>query len=134
MSNTFKKKEEDKAKESPVAAKRIRAARKYIHMLNVFGHIEKGMAWRFMPFAFFLFGICILYIGNSYMAEKTIRDIDKTSKDIKELRSEYITIKSDLMFKSRQSQVAKEVLPLGIKHLTVPPKKIVLKNSAPTEK
>jgi len=46
------------------------------------------------------------------------------------LRSEYISVKSDLMFKSRQSQVAKEVLPLGIKQLDVPPKKIVLKTTA----
>ncbi|HNB34323.1 MAG TPA: FtsL-like putative cell division protein [Bacteroidia bacterium] len=45
------------------------------------------------------------------------------------MRSEYISVKSELMFKSRQSQVAKEVLPMGIKQLTVPPKKIVLKTA-----
>ena len=132
MSNTYKKKEEEKAAARHDAGKGIRAARKFMSTINVFGYVDIKMFVRIMPFIFFLTGIGLVYIANSYVAEKTIRDIDKASKDIKELRSEYITVKSDLMFKSRQSEVAKEVLPLGIKHLTVPPKKIVLKNT--TEK
>jgi DNA-binding transcriptional regulator GbsR (MarR family) len=85
-----------------------------------------------MPFIFFLTVLGIFYIANSYVSEKAIREIDKTSKDIKDLRSEYITVKSELMFKSRQSEVSKSVLPLGIKHLIVPPKKIIVKkNNSP---
>ena len=107
----------------------MEAARKYLGMVNIIGKVDKQMMFRIMPFIFFLMGLSLVYIANSYVAERTIRDIDKTSKDIKELRSEYISVKSELMFKSRQSQVAKEVLPLGVKHLTVPPKKIVLKSN-----
>lgn len=129
--NTLKEKEEEKKKASAPKGegKSIIAARKYLGMVNIIGKIDKGLMFKIMPFIFFLMGLSLVYIANSYVAERTIRDIDKTSKDIKELRSEYISIKSDLMFKSRQSQVAKEVLPLGIKHLTVPPKKIVLKKA-----
>ena len=129
--NTLKEKEEEKKKAaaSKGEGKSIIAARKYLGMVNIIGKIDKSLMFKIMPFIFFLMGLSLVYIANSYVAERTIRDIDKTSKDIKELRSEYISIKSDLMFKSRQSQVAKEVLPLGIKHLTVPPKKIVLKTA-----
>ncbi|MBS1764131.1 MAG: hypothetical protein JSS90_04085 [Bacteroidetes bacterium] len=131
--NTYKKQEkETKSKGVSEGAKRVSAARKYLSMLNVIGLIDKKIMIKMLPFAFFLMGLSLVYIANSYVAEKNIREIDKTAKEIKELRSEYISVKSDLMFKSRQSQVAKEVEAQGIKQLTVPPKKIVLKNS--TEK
>ncbi len=107
---------------------KIKAARKYLSMLNVIARIDKAMLIKMLPFSFFLMLLALIYIANGYVAEKTIREIDKTSRDIKELRSEYISVKSELMFKSRQSQVAKEVMPLGIKQLSTPPKKIVLKN------
>ena len=126
--NTIRNTEEKKEKEKPNGSK-IKTARKFLSMLNVIGLIDKNMLLRMLPFAFFLMGLALVYIANSYVAEKTIREIDRTSRDIKELRSEYISVKSELMFKSRQSQVAKEVLPMGIKQLTVPPKKIVLKTS-----
>ncbi len=131
--NTFKEQDKkSKEKKSSESTGRISAARKYIGMLNFIGLIDKKLMLKMLPFAFFLMGLSLVYIANSYVAEKNIREIDKTAKEIKELRSEYISVKSDLMFKSRQSQVAKEVLPLGIKQLEVPPKKIVLKSS--TEK
>ena len=43
---------------------------------------------------------------------------------LKELRSEYISTKSDLMFASKQSQVAKATEALGLKESIVPPFKI----------
>lgn len=126
--NTIRNTEEKKEKENRGGSK-IKTARKFLSMINVIGLIDKNMLLRMLPFAFFLMGLALVYIANSYVAEKTIREIDRTSRDIKELRSEYISVKSELMFKSRQSQVAKEVLPMGIKQLTVPPKKIVLETS-----
>ena len=42
-------------------------------------------------------------------------------KELNELRSEYITVKSSLMKKSNQSEVAKELETEGIKELRTPP-------------
>jgi hypothetical protein len=53
-------------------------------------------------------------------------NLDRTNKSLKELRSEYITTKSDLMIISKQSEVAEATLKMGLKELTSPPKKIVL--------
>jgi hypothetical protein len=129
--NTLKREETPKRKEEKYNGNNnIRQARKYLSMLNFIGKIDKKMLIKILPFIFFMMGLGLVYIANSYLAEKTIREIDKTAKEIKELRSEYISVKSELMFKSRQSQVAKEVLPLGVKQLTVPPKKILLKNTS----
>ena len=79
-----------------------------------------------LPYIFFLSFLAILYIANGYQAEKLIRKIYKTNNELKEMRSEYITTKSDLMYISKQSQVAKSTSDLGLKELTSPPKKIVL--------
>lgn len=101
---------------------------KILKALNVFGLIEKDMLVKVLPFVFFLTGIVLVYIANGYYSERTVREIDKTNKEIKELSSEYISIKSDLMLKSMQSQVAANVLPAGIKESRVAPKKIIVSN------
>ncbi len=80
----------------------------------------------FLPFVFFLTFMGILYIANGYYAEKVVRDLHKTGNDVKELRSEYITIKSDLNYKSKQSQVAQATESIQIYETTIPPTKIIV--------
>ena len=79
-----------------------------------------------IPFILFLSLMAMGYIAKRYYAERTVREINKVAGEIKELRSEYITTKSDLMFISKQSEVAKAVAELGLKESVVPPKKIVI--------
>tara|TARA_R110002049_G_scaffold200299_1_gene370960 strand:- start:1104 stop:1505 length:402 start_codon:yes stop_codon:yes gene_type:complete len=81
-----------------------------------------------LPFIFFLTFLGICYIANGYNAEKTIRELYKTGNEIKELRSEYITTKSELMYLSKQSQVAKATERIGLQELTEPPKKIIVED------
>lgn len=79
-----------------------------------------------LPFIFFLTFLGICYIANGYQAEKLIRQLYNTNNELKELRSEYITTKSELMYISKQSQVAKATEEMGLKELTSPPKKIIV--------
>lgn len=81
------------------------------------------------PFVLFLTVVALFYIANSYYAERKIRQINKINNELKELRSEYITSKSRLMFVSKQSEVAKmaEGMGLSIKESTTPPGKIMVK-------
>ncbi|WP_291922762.1 FtsL-like putative cell division protein [Chitinophaga sp.] len=83
-----------------------------------------------MPFIGFLAVLALIYIANSHLAEKKIRRINKLGKEIKELKWEYINVKSELMFRSKMSEVSKSVEPLGLKQLSSPPQKIVLKKEA----
>ena len=68
-----------------------------------------------LNFFLFLTVLAVLYIANGHMADKTIRNINKTQNDIKELQYEYKTIKSEVMFKSEEVQVLKAAEPLGLK-------------------
>ncbi len=79
-----------------------------------------------LPFLLFLAFVAIIYIGNSYYAEKNIRKIERLQKQLKEMRYEYVTNKSHVMQSSRQSQVANSLKNKGIKESTVPPNKIVV--------
>lgn len=77
-----------------------------------------------LPFILFLAFIAILYIANGYYADDKIREVNKISNQLKELRSEYISTKSELMFASKQSEVARSAEKLGLKEPLVPPTKI----------
>lgn len=79
--------------------------------------------WMVKNFPFFLFLslLAVIYIYNGHYADKTIRNINTVSKELDELNYEYKTLKSEVMFRSKQSELSKEVEPLGLKELTVPP-------------
>ncbi|GJM60529.1 MULTISPECIES: FtsL-like putative cell division protein [Persicobacter] len=69
----------------------------------------------------------IVYIFNSHYAEKTSRKIDKLQKEVRDLRSQYTTLKYSYMYSSKQSEVAKKVQQLGLEESEVPPFKIIVK-------
>lgn len=117
--------EEQKKKEQP-EVKKSTAGKQMAQVADFDFFITRENMQKAFPFFMFLAVIAIFYIANTHYAEKTIRQSDKLTKEIKELRSEYITIKSDLMFRSKQSEVAQRLLQKEIKPLTTPPKKIVV--------
>jgi hypothetical protein len=80
-----------------------------------------------IPYILFLTFIAILYIANGYYAEKTVKQLYRTTNEIKELRSEYISNKSDLELIKQQSHVAYTIKVLELKESLSPPNKIVIK-------
>ncbi|RAI98463.1 hypothetical protein LX64_04825 [Chitinophaga skermanii] len=81
-----------------------------------------------IPFILFLAALALVYIANSHLAEKKIRRINKLGKEIKELKYQYLNVKSELMFQSKMSEVSKTVEGTGLKELNAPPQKIVVKD------
>lgn len=74
-----------------------------------------------IPFFLFLAGLAVLYIYNGHHADKLIRKIGTSEKNIKELEYEYKTVKSDVIFRSKASELVKAVEPLGLKEQKLPP-------------
>ena len=118
--NQFKEKEKETKKIKPG-----KVTKSFIDVINGNFLATEGVV-NSLPYIFFLTLIGLCYIGNGYYAEDTVRDINNMNNQLKELRSEYLTTKSELMFKSKQSEVASALEPMGIKESVVPPKKIVL--------
>jgi hypothetical protein len=82
---------------------------------------------RNIPFFLFLSLLTVLYIYNGHYAEKTIKNINRTARELKEFQYEYKTVKSELMFINKQSEVIRAVEPLGLREILQPP--VVLKDS-----
>jgi len=118
--NTFKA--EDKPKRKKESGKVSKS------LAGVFSgdFLSKDNVVALLPFVFFLTFLGIMYIANGYYAQGIIRDLQKTGNEVKELRSEYITIKSDLNYKSKQSQVAQATESIEVYESTTPPTKIVV--------
>ena len=74
-----------------------------------------------VPFFLFLTLLAVVYIYNGHYADKTIRSINRVAKEVKELQWEYKTVKSEVMFRSKQSELARAVEPLGLKELVQSP-------------
>lgn len=74
-----------------------------------------------IPFFLFLAFLAVLYIYNGHLADKLTRKSSITEKHIKELQYEYKTVKSEVIFRSKASELVKVVQPLGLKELDKPP-------------
>lgn len=70
-----------------------------------------------IPFIFFLSFIAILYIYNGHLADKLNIRIGKLEKNITSLENEHKSIKSEVIFYSKMSEMIKAVEPLGLKEL-----------------
>lgn len=74
-----------------------------------------------IPFYLFAAVLAIIYIANGHYADNTVRQINSTAKHVQDMEYEYKTIKQDVIFRSKESELAKAVEPLGLKELRVPP-------------
>ena len=74
--------------------------------------------------------IGVLEIFNTHLAVRLNRSINKKQDIIKELRWEYMNVKTEMNQKSKQSELQKIVEPYGLKTLQEAPKKIEIKKDA----
>jgi hypothetical protein len=77
-----------------------------------------------MSFILFASFLMICYISYGYFTERTVRDLQRVDQELKELRSEYITIRSELEKTEQQSKVAQNISALGLKETLEPPRKL----------
>ena len=79
-----------------------------------------------LPYILFLAFLAVFYIANRYRYEKLVRNEKNLQIEVRNLRAESITTAAQLMFISKQSEVAKlcEIRGLELKESVVPPKKV----------
>ena len=129
MTNQFKNEtteDEVEREVQPEIMTKAELPRNFFTLMFTEGVISKQAATDMLPFIIFLAFLGMIYIGNRHFAENNIRDIDKLSKQVKELSWDFKTLKADLMLKSTQTEVAGMVDTLGLKEPVEPPKKILI--------
>ncbi len=84
--------------------------------------------WMVRNIYFFLFlaALAMVYIANGHMSDNRIRRINDTGKRLKDLQYEYKALKSEMMFKSRESEMAKAAKPLGLTMDSIAPYRVKL--------
>ncbi len=87
---------------------------------------ENGLPVAVLPKAMFVTFLLVLYIGNNHYAERMIRNINELEVEVEDLRADFTTLKSDYMFSSKQSEVAKRMASKGLVESVEPPKKIII--------
>ncbi len=113
--------------EEPKVKEKAPAAPNFLTNLFSKGTISKEAATEALPFIIFLAFLGMIYIGNRHTAENNIRKIDKLTKEVKELSWDFKTLKADLMFRSKESEVMKRVdTLLGLKVSIEPPIKLTV--------
>ncbi len=110
--------EEQKGKKAKRKSSKILTASEYTFFM------DKDNLRKLFPMFFLVAGLGIFYIYNAHYAQRIVRKTDEVKAEIKELRAEYITIKSELMYQSKQSQVSKRLENTELKELRNPPYKI----------
>ncbi len=113
--------------QKPLAQKIQHLFRRIVRILDIPDFDERAFVANNIRYILLISTLAILYIGNARYAERQLRKINEIQSRLKQLRWEYMSTTSDLMFKSKQTEVAKLVAPLGLEELKQPPKKIVIK-------
>jgi hypothetical protein len=83
--------------------------------------LSRDSAINALPFMFFMTLVVLFYIANGYYAEGQIRRQNDLARELKQLRSEYITSKSALTIVSERQAVKVRALPLGLKESEIDP-------------
>lgn len=83
--------------------------------------------WRFIVF---LIVLAIIMIANTQSFEKKVYKINELTNQVKELRSEFVDRRSELMKLKMESTVSEKMVEKQIFPSTVPPTKIKVKKTA----
>ena len=97
---------------------------KYMPIGSLF---NEGLPVQYVPKVLFFSFMMMLYIANAHYADGLVRKTNKLNAEVNDLRADYTTLKADLMFKSKQSEVAKRVAVLGLEESLTPPYKLEIK-------
>jgi type III secretory pathway component EscU len=91
------------------------------------GSLSAEWVLKNLPFVLFLGFLTLLYIANAHYAEKRTREIIRLQKELDDLKLEYNSLKSEINYNSRRTELSKALRDKGLNADLRHPKKIVIK-------
>ncbi|MBL1411288.1 FtsL-like putative cell division protein [Sphingobacterium faecale] len=125
--NTIRNKElsEDVQEEmSEAVEEKVEETQNFIRTIFSPAKISTYLVTKNLPFIAFLVLLTLIYISNRHLAERTVRQIDRLGKEVKELSWDYKSLSAELMKLTTQTEIAKRADTLGLKERTEPPIKL----------
>jgi Bacteriodetes cell division protein (FtsL-like) len=83
--------------------------------------LADAKAIKYVPFVLFLTALAMVYIANAYYVERKVVKIQKLNKRVKDLHTNYVSVKADLMFSMKQTEIATKMAESGLKESVTPP-------------
>lgn len=80
--------------------------------------------WRFI---IFLSLLALMMIASSHQADKKVHTIARLSNEVKELKSEYVDVRMQLMQAKMESKIISAMENRGLFPSEIPPQKIIIK-------
>ncbi len=77
-------------------------------------------------FFLYLAMLAVVYIAYGHWTDKTLRAINKTQNELKDLQYEFKTVKSEVMKNSEVNEVLKVVQPMGLNISNEVPKRLTI--------
>lgn len=95
-------------------------------ILKNYTALSAEMVLKNLPFFFFLSFLAIIYIANTHYSERKVTEIQTLEKELKHLSWHYRSLKAQLMYNSKESEVEKSVKSIGLETSLRKPRKIVI--------
>ena len=121
--NTFRANQQEEKAASPTGKSLFSPLERRLQLEKYF---EDGFPVRHLPRVLFVFTLGLIYIGNTHYAEQTVYAINQAQTEVEDLRADFTTLKAQLMYSSKQSEVAAKVKGQGLEESVVPPFKIAV--------
>lgn len=118
------KEDDQKAVPEVKTPKKSHRGRKRVQDVLGGDYLSKNSVVNNVPFLIYLAVLTLFYIANTYNTERLYKEIEKTKTELKELRFEYITARSSLMFESKLTELNKRTQSIGLRETIIPPYKI----------
>jgi len=83
--------------------------------------LADAKAIKYVPFVLFLTALALVYIANAYYVERKVVKIQQLNKRVKDLHTNYVSVKADLMFNMKQTEIATKMAESGLKESVTPP-------------
>lgn len=112
------------APKNKIKSEQERKRKRLLSSLGLDFSISREKVVNLFLFIAFLAFWAVLFIANRHYAEKTEREISRLNDEVEDLRADYLTTKQELMFETKQTEIANRVEILGLEELKEPPEKI----------
>lgn len=90
------------------------ANKKSLRGYSALGNMSAELVFQNLPFVLFLSFLAIVYIANAHYAEKRVREVFELQKEVKDLRREYHSLRADIAFNSRRTELARQLKSKGM--------------------
>lgn len=93
------------------------------------GLFEDGVPVKALPKVLFVVLLGIIYIWNTHQADKMARQLSSLTTQVEDLRTDYTTLKSEWMIRTKRSELTKRATSLGLIESIEPPFKIIVQGN-----